>query len=375
VDFAFSEEQELLRDQVRKWLDERCPLEEVRRIADTPEGFSRELWKELGELGFLGLSIAEEHGGAGLGWVDLSLLLEETGRSLFPSPLISTLVAASLIADAGSDAQRSALLPGLADGSRVIVPALSERDESLDPRDIALLATEDGDALRLDGHKHFVADAVQADSFVVGLRRGADDDALALAVVDAGAAGLTVEPYEPLDKTKRSAALRFDGVRVSPADLLSGTTGAEAAIARAIDRGALAVTAEAIGTAEGALYTTVEFAKQRVQFGSPIGRYQGVKHPLAEAYVDIECLKSLCYYAAWAIDATAENVPAAVSEAKALAADALPRIGVTGIQLHGAVGFTLEYDIQLYLKRSKWVRPAYGDEDAHCDRIATLGGY
>jgi alkylation response protein AidB-like acyl-CoA dehydrogenase len=126
---------------------------------------------------------------------------------------------------------------------------------------------------------------------------------------------------------------------------------------------------------EGALYTTVEFAKQRVQFGHSIGHYQGVKHPLADAYVDVECLKSLLYYAAWALDAAPNEAPLAVAEAKAFASESFPRLGVTGIQLHGGVGFTLEYDIQLYLKRSKWFRQEFGDEDYFADRIATLGGY
>ncbi|MFQ5698910.1 MAG: acyl-CoA dehydrogenase, partial [Myxococcota bacterium] len=144
---------------------------------------------------------------------------------------------------------------------------------------------------------------------------------------------------------------------------------------RLVDRGAIAVTAEMIGACDAALALTTQYAKDRVQFGQPIGHYQGVKHPLAEAYVDVESLRSLLYYAAWAVDARPDEVPLAASRAKALASEAFTRLGVTAIQLHGAIGYTQECDVQLYLRRSKWARPMYGDESFHLDRVARLGGY
>ena len=374
MNFGFSEEQDLLRHEVRKFLDEQCPLTEVRRIAETPEGYSPELWKQLGELGWLGLTIPEKYGGAGLGWIDLVVLLEETGRSLFPSPLISTTLAAAALLEAGSEAQRDRWLPGIADGSRVGTLAVLEASDLLAPAGIQLAAERDGDDFRLRGEKRFVADAGEADLFVVPFRTGAGEADVTLAIVEGDASGLRAEAVVSLDRTKRLGTLVFDGVRVRADAVLGEADAGWPATARVLERAAVAVSAEIIGAAEAALQITVQYAKDRIQFGSPIGRYQGVKHPLAEAYVDVESMKSLLYYAAWALEASPDEVPFSTAKAKAFASEAFSRIGVTGIQLHGAIGFTQECDIQLYLKRSKWARPMYGDEDYHYDRVATLGG-
>jgi alkylation response protein AidB-like acyl-CoA dehydrogenase len=371
MDFGFSEEQALLRSEVRKFLDEQCPLEVVRRIAETPEGYSREQWKQLGELGFLGLTVPEELGGAGLGFVDLVVLLEETGRTLFPSPLVSTTLAASAILDAGSPEQKRRFLPRLANGSAVGCVALLEESDVLSLEGIRLRARRDAGRVVLDGEKRFVADAAQADLFAVAFR-SEGEGGISLGLVEADAPGVSAEDVPTLDRTKRYGTLRLDG---APVQLLGEPGSAGPAVLRLLDRGAAAVSAEIVGSLEGVLDLTVRFAKDRVQFGSPIGRYQGVKHPLAEMYVDLESLKSLTWYAAWALDSSPDDVPRAVSEAKAFASLAVTQAGISAIQLHGAVGYTAEYDVQLYLKRSKWARSFFGDETHHQDRIATLGGY
>lgn len=372
MDFGFSEEQDLLRNEVRKFLDEQCPLDVVRQIIETPAGYSPEQWKQLGELGFLGLILPEEYGGAGLGWVDLVVLLEETGRTLFPSPLISTTLAGAVILDEGSDAQKRRWLPGIASGSIIGTTAVLEESDDHSLEGVQLRGRLEGDGYVLSGEKHFVVDAGQADLFVVAFRTGDAPDDVALGLVEANVAEVSVEEGTTLDRTRRVGTVRFDG---AAAMLLGDTERAGPAVLRHLDRGALAVAAEIIGVIEGALDLTVQYAKDRIQFGSPIGRYQGVKHPLAEIYVDLESLKSLAYYAAWALDDSPGDVPAAVSEAKAFASVAVTQAGISAIQLHGAVGYTDEYDVQLYLKRSKWARPLYGDETHHQDRIATLGGY
>jgi alkylation response protein AidB-like acyl-CoA dehydrogenase len=375
MNFGFSEEQDLLRHEVRKLLDEQCPLDEVRKIAETKEGYSAAQWKQLGELGFLGLILPESYGGAGLGWADLVVLLEETGRTLFPSPLISTTLAGATLLAAGNEAQRRRWLPGIASGGVVATVAVLEEGDDPAPEGVALRGAADGDGYRLTGDKHFVVDVGQSDLFVVAFRTGDAPDALALGLVEASAPGVSRSEVRTLDRTKRMGSLHLDGVRVGADDLLGPAGAAGPALAAHLDRGAAAVTAEMIGALEGALDLTVQYAKDRLQFGSPIGRYQGVKHPLAEIYVDLECLKSLLYYAAWALDESPPDVPRAVSEAKAFGAEALTRAGIDAIQLHGAVGYTAEYDVQLYLKRSKWARPLFGDEQYHYDRLATLGGY
>jgi alkylation response protein AidB-like acyl-CoA dehydrogenase len=374
MDFGFSEEQELLREQVRKFLDDQCAIPQVRTIAASEEGFCRKLWGELSELGWLGLTLPEEYGGVGLSWVDLVVVLEETGRSLFPSPLLSTTLAATAINDFGTPAQKQRWLPGLADGSCIGTLALLDEQDFLAPHAIQLTAESAGDGYRLSGEKRFVQDATAADIFVVAFRTGPADDNLGLAVVSRDTDGVTVEETEGWDRTKRTGVVTLNGVTIAADAVLGEAALGAAAIETLIDCGALAVSAEAIGVCEGILSLTSQYALDRKQFGSPIGRYQGVKHPLAEIYVDIECMKSLVYYAAWALDEESEDAAAAIARAKAYASESTCNAGVTGVQLHGAIGYTDEYDMQLFIKRSKWSRATYGDEDFHYDRVASFGG-
>jgi alkylation response protein AidB-like acyl-CoA dehydrogenase len=374
MNFGFTEEQELLRAEVRKFLDERCPMTEVRRIAETPEGFSAELWQEMAELGWLGLLVPEEYGGAGLGWVDLVVLLEEIGRTLLPSPLLGSILAGAAIESSGSEEQKQRWLPGIADGSRIFTLALLEAADLLGPEGVTLPGEREGEARVLTGEKLFVLDAVAATHFVVSFRKGERPEDVALAVVEAGADGVAVANLPTIDATKRLGKLTLDGARVGPEAVLTGPDDGWAAVSRLIDCATAALTAEMIGAAEAVHALTVQYARDRVQFGSPIGRFQGVKHPLAEMYVDIESFKSLLYYAAWCLDESPAEAPRYVSMAKAYASDAFTRIGIAGIELHGGLGSTWEYDAQLYLKRSKWAKAMFGGSDHHYGRVASLGG-
>jgi alkylation response protein AidB-like acyl-CoA dehydrogenase len=371
VDFGFSTEQELLRAEVRKFLDQSCPLEAVRKLAETPEGFARPLWRRMAELGWVGLLLPEEHGGAGLGWVDLVVVLEETGRTLFPSPLWASVLAQSAIAREGSAAQRARWLPALASGAAIGTLALPEPVDLDDPGAFGISSTASGAGFALHGEARFVPDAQSADRFVVAFRA---PEGASLAVLERGAPGLATVPHALLDATRRAARLVLDGARVEPGSVLGVPGGAQAAIARLFECGALAVSAEACGAAEAVLALTTGYAKSRLQFGQPIGRFQGVKHPLADMVVDVESLKSLLYYAAWLLDRDAPELSLAVSRTKAFAAEAFARIGIDCVQLHGAIGYTWDYDAQLYLKRAKWTRPAFGDAAFHLERIARLGG-
>lgn len=373
MNLGFSDEQNHLRQEVRKFLDEQCPLDEVRRIVATPHGYSADQWKTLAELGWLGLCLPEESGGSGLNFEDLVVVLEETGRSLYPSPFLSSTLAAMLLAEATRQEEQLQRLSSFADGSCIGSVAILEVQDGITADDIQLRVEVGEDSLHLDGEKRFVAFGGQASLFLVAARSGDDTEDLSLVLVERDTPGVSTEECQLLDPTKRAATLKLDGVQL-PASALVGKVGsAWPAISRHLDRGAVAVAAEAAGAAEGALDLTVRYAKERIQFDRPIGHYQGVKHPLAERYVDIESLKSLVYHAAWALDSHPEEVPMAASKAKAFAAETLLHMGVDGIQLHGAVGYTEAYDIQLYLKRSKWVRPMFGDEDYHYDRIADFG--
>lgn len=380
MNFGFTEEQGFLREAVRKFVDDRCPMAEVRRLMKTPDAHSPELWKAFAEQGSVGLLIPEEHGGAGLGWVDFVVVLEETGRTLMPSPLISTALAAYAIREAGSSTQQARWLPRFADGSAIGTLAVLEASDLPGAGGVALMAGADGDVDVLRGEKCFVADSGCADLFVVAYRSGnlsgnpsgsGAGSEFRLGLVARDAPGVRVELVPSLDETKRSGTLYLDDVRIGPDARLAGAD-PEATLALLLDAGSIAVTAEGLGAAEGALALTVQYAKDRVQFGSPIGRFQGVKHRLADMWVETESIKSLLYYGAWAIDERRDAVARYASLAKAYLADAFTRIGVDCVQLHGAVGYTIEYDIQLYLKRSKWVRPMFGDGDHHRDRLARL---
>jgi alkylation response protein AidB-like acyl-CoA dehydrogenase len=376
MNFGFTEEQELLRAEVRKFLDQNASLERVREIveADDNPGTDPALWARMAELGWVGLNMPEEHGGVGLDLETLLVVLEETGRSLFPSPLISTVIAAKAIERYGSAEQRARWIPGLADGTKIGTFAVLERSDTLSPEGIETLAKPDGEELILTGEKLYVTDAAAADLTVVAVRSGSDAQSISLVVVEAGTPGATASDFDGMDLTKKIGRLELEDARVG-ADCVLGDQGAAwPATQWLLDLGAALVAAEAVGSAEAALQITTDFAKERIQFGEQIGKFQSVKHPLAEVYVDVESFRSLVYYAIWALDQDADDAQLAVSRAKAYCADAFPKAGILGVQLHGGVGYTWEYDIQLYLKRSKWARPMFGDADHHYERVARLGG-
>lgn len=379
MNFGFTEEQDLLRSEVRKILAERCPLDEVRRIGEGQAGFCATLWTEVAALGWPGLTIAETHGGAGLAWLDLVVLLEEAGRALLPLPLLSTTVAAQAIALAGDESQQSRWLPGLATGEHIGTLAAYEQADAIGAEHVQLRAIEQADGTwRLDGEKSFVPDAAVATLFIVAVRaaNGQGADSVRFAVVPADTPDVDVEAFPTMDLTKPMGALRLRNVRID-ADMMLGDSSSTAnsnTYSQVVAHATAALCAEMSGAAEANLRLAVDYAKERIQFGSPIGRYQGVKHPLAEMYQALESFKSLLYYAAWALDERPEEAARYVSMAKAQASDCVARIGIDAIQIHGAVGYTWEYDPQLYLKRSKWSRAMYGDADHHYDRIADLGG-
>lgn len=356
MDFGFSEEQNLLREQVLRFMTEACPLSVVRAQNG---GLARDLWQQAAELGWLALIVPEAHGGVGLKWIDLAVVLEESGRGLSPLPIISQALAATAIGRSASDEVKGEWLPRIAAGEAVFGVGLYDDPTWIDPRGIRL---EGGKTLT--GTKPYVSDAVAATHFLLATRTGEDLD---LVIVDAKDATSTAQPG--IDRTKPFGAVALDGT--GPVAGFPITTHDLTYLA---DCGAVAVTLEAIGAAEAVLKLTTEYAKNRIQFDNPIGKYQGVKHRLADMFVDIESFKSLAYYAAWAIDDAPDELPRAASLAKAYASDAFARIGIDGVGLHGAIGFTAEYDAQLYLKRSKWMRSSFGDADYHYRRAAAIGG-
>jgi alkylation response protein AidB-like acyl-CoA dehydrogenase len=370
MNFGLTEEQEVLRTVARRFIDERASMSVVRQIMESPQAFDEGLWSAMADLGWPGLIVDEDHGGAGLGWVDLVVLLEETGRGLLPAPLVSTSLAAAAISEFGSDDQKKRFLPSLANGSAIGTLAVLEGSDVLGAEGIELWGVSDSGGYRLSGAKHFVHDAGAATLFIVAFRA---NDNVTLAIVESSADGVSSKSRQTMDQTKSMGDVTFDKVLVSSDAVLPAD--GEAALNRLLDLAAVAITAEVVGAMDRDLEITTQYAKDRIQFDHPIGKYQGVKHPLAEMYVDVETSRSLMYYAAWCATEAPEELPLAAARAKAFATEAFTRIGIDGVQLHGAIGFTAEYDIQLYLKRSKWAGVAFGDADYHYERVATLGGY
>jgi len=365
MNFGFTEEQQMLRDQVRRFMQDDLPLTKVRTLAKNGV-VDRDLWKKIADLGWLGLTTPEKYGGLGLSWVDLTVLLEEAGRGLCPLPVVSQALTVEAILTVCRKKQCETWLPVMAAGRAICTLALYDDPHWLHPEGITLKGKPVKKGVRINGTKPFVADAMSADYLMIAVWV---DNHLYLAAVSKDQ--VTIQAQPQMDLTKPVGNVTFNDVVIDD-DMMFRLSRKQ--LAWLTDLGATAITAEAVGAAEAVHAMTVKYANERVQFENVIGRYQGVKHRLADMYVDIESFKSLLYYAAWTVSNSRQELPRAVSLAKGYASDAFAQIGIDCIGLHGAIGFTAEYDAQLYLKRSKWVRPMYGDSEFHLQRVATLGG-
>jgi alkylation response protein AidB-like acyl-CoA dehydrogenase len=378
MDIGFTEEQELLRDTARKFLDSACTTRFVREMMATEAAVTPEFWGRLAEQGWLGITYPEEDGGSGLGLVDLVVLMEEVGRAVMPGPFPATvLLGGAAIAEVGSPAQRQEWLPRIAAGEAKATLALTEPNARWDAAGITLTAREERGGFALSGTKLFVPDAHQADVLVVAARTSDGstmEDGISLFLVPRGTAGVTVRLLPSVDETRKLCEVRFDNVALPATALIGELHQGWPALARVIDCAAVALSAEICGAAQRVLDMTVEYAKLRTAFGKPIGSYQGVKHKCADMLIEIENAKSLTYYAAWAVDEAEPDAAMAVSMAKAAASDAGRKVCAAGIQLHGGIGMTWEHDLQLYLKRAKACEIAMGDATWHRERIARLMG-
>jgi alkylation response protein AidB-like acyl-CoA dehydrogenase len=376
MDIGFTEEQELLSDTARKFLDSECDTQFVRRMMATEAAMTPEFWGKLAENGWLGIAYPEEYGGSGLGLVDLVVLMEEVGRAVMPGPFPATvLLGGAAIAEAGSAEQRLEYLPGIAAGEVKATLAATEPNARWDAAGITLAAREARGGFTLSGTKLFVPDAHLADVLVVAARPkdgSTMEDGVSLFLVPKGTAGVTVRVLPSVDETRKLCEVKFDNVAVPAGALLGELHQGWPALARVVDRAAVALAAEMCGAAQRVLDMTVDYAKLRVAFGKPIGIYQGVKHKCADMLIEIENAKSLTYYAAWAVDESEPDAAMAVSMAKAAASDAGRKVCAAGIQLHGGIGMTWEHDLQLYLKRAKASEIALGDATWHRERIARL---
>jgi len=376
MDIGFTEEQELLRDSARRFLESECDTQFVRRRMAEPAAVTDEFWQKLAAQGWLGIVYPEEEGGSGLSLVDVVVLMEEMGRAVMPGPFLSTvLLGGAAVGEAGTQAQRQQWLPQIAAGKAKAALAWTEPNLHWDAAGIALQARETGGGFTLSGTKLFVGDAHLADILVVAARTrdgSKMEDGISLFLAAKDTPGLTITILPTIDETRKLCEARFENVVLPAAALLGEKHGGWAPLSRVVTRATVALAAEMCGGAQQVLDMTVAYAKIRIAFGKAIGSYQGVKHQAADMLVAIENAKSLTYYAAWAVDQELDEAPLAVSMAKAAASDMARKVAGTGIQLHGGIGMTWEHDLQLYFKRAKASEVALGDATWHRERVARL---
>jgi alkylation response protein AidB-like acyl-CoA dehydrogenase len=359
--FDLNDEQQAIKTTAREFLAARYKPERIRALIDSEHGFEQSDWEEMAELGWPGLALPEEWGGQGLGIVELAVLFEEMGYALAPSPLLSNTVVGLALARGGSDEQCQRFLRPLASGELRGAPALLDAGSHAPPGVFEMEAEGDGEAVVLDGEKTLVMDAGAADFLLVATADGRRH------LVQRGAEGVTVAPQPSIDPTRRLYSVRFDSVRVAPENTMPAVGEDYLSV---FLRGCVALAAESTGVAQRALEMAVEYAKDRRQFGRPIGAYQAVSHRCAQMLLETENARSAAYGAAWAADAAPEELSRAASVAKAYASDAGWRVPDASIQVHGGIGFTWEHDLHFFLKRGRANASTFGDAKWHRDRVA-----
>ena len=372
MDFGFSQEQEMLRATARKFFENECPSTFVRDRMAEPAGVTDEFWTKLAEQGWVGLVYPEAYGGTGLGFVDLTVLMEEMGRAVVPGPFFSTLLGGLAILEAGTADQKKDWLGKISAGQAKATLAWTEPSARWDAAGVTTAARAAGSAWTLTGTKLFVPDAHLADVLVVVARTSEGkrpEDGVSLFLVERGARGLQTKLLPTMDQTRKLTEVKLED---TPAVLLGAKDAGWTPLERVVQRATVALCAEMCGGAQKVLDMTTEYAKIRIAFGKPIGSYQGVKHRAADMLVDVENAKSLTYYAAWAVDENAPEAALAASMAKAYCSDAFRRVSAAGIQLHGGIGFTWEHDLHLYFKRAKSSEFTFGDATYHREKVAQL---
>ncbi len=363
---VFSEEQEEFRGAVRRFLADKSPETEVRRLMETDSGYDAAVWRQMSDqLGLQGLIVPERFGGSGFGYVELTAVMEEMGAALLCAPYFATVVlGANAVLSCGDEDAQARLLPAIARGETIATLALAEDSGQWEVDAVTATADEDGDAWSLTGHKSYVIDGMTAGLLLVVARA---PGGVSLFAVRPDAAGLTRALLNTIDQTRKQARLELDE---TPATLVGGEGGAAVGIARTLDLAAVALAAEQVGGAQRCLDNAVDYAKERIQFGRPIGSFQAIKHKCADVLVDVESARSAAYYAGWAAAAGDAELPAVASLAKAYCSEAFVHAALENIQIHGGMGFTWEHHAHLYFKRAKSSELLFGDAAYHREQLA-----
>jgi alkylation response protein AidB-like acyl-CoA dehydrogenase len=357
MNFAFSEEQEELRRTVRSFLEQKSPETEVRRLMETDDGYDPAVWKQMGEqLGLQGLAIPEEFGGSGYSYVELIVILEEMGRRLLCAPYFSTVVlAANTLIHSGDDAAKKEWLPGIASGETIATLAFTEDTGRWDEAGITATASKSGDGWSITGTKSYVIDGHVADLILVAAR---SDKGVSIFAVPADASGLTRTLLTTMDQTRKQARIELSN---TPGTLIGAEGQGWSVIDRVLDLAAVALSAEQVGGAQFVLDMAVQYAKDRIQFGRPIGSFQAIKHKCADMLLEVESAKSAAYYAGWCAAELNDELPSVAALAKAYCSEAYFHASADNIQIHGGIGFTWEHPAHLYFKRAKSSELLFGD--------------
>ena len=373
---VLNEEQTMIRDGAKSWVQEKSPVTAFRKVRDSgnADGFDRAAWKEMAEMGWSGILIPEEFGGTGLGYLTLGLVLEETGRTLTASPLISTaLTATTALLLAGSDAQKKKYLPAIAEGKLIATLAVDEGPHHA-PEKIALAGAKSGAGVKLNGKKTFVLDGGTADLVIVAARtsgKPGDKGGITLVLVDGKASGLAREKLKTVD-SRGYANLTFKDVE---GEVLGTLDQGQGVLESTLDRARAGLAAEMLGQAMQSFDVTLEYLKTREQFGQKIGTFQALQHRAAKMFTDLELARSCVEGALTAIDRDANDVAQLASLAKAKVGDVVHLVSNEMVQMHGGIGMTDVHDAGLYLKRARAQEATFGGSSYHRDRYATLLGY
>ncbi len=376
MNFDLSPDQKLLVDTAASFARKESPITRLRAMRQDPIGYSKQVWKQMGELGWLGILFPESLGGFGGSFVDAALVIEKLGTTLVPEPYFASVVlAGSMILHAGTDEQKTRWLPPMMAGDTTLALAYAERDNRFHPLRIGTRAQKTGNTYRVSGEKAFVLNGHAADTIIVTARTSGtpgDHDGVSAFVVDAGAAGLTTRPIKTMDG-HHAAMLVFDGVEVGPERMLGSEGGAGPAIEKALDLGAAAACAEGIGIMQTVLAMTREYLCTREQFGVKIGTFQVLQHRCVDMFIETELARSTSMMASIrADDPDATERKSAISAAKVQLAVSGRFVTQQAIQLHGGIGVTDEHDVGLYFKRMHVLNTLFGDEEYHLARFAGL---
>jgi len=371
MDLGLDEQQEMLKNFARDFLEKECPEQLVRAMEEDEKGYSPELWQKMAQQGWMGLIIPDNYNGTGMNICELVVLLEEFGRALVPGPFISTVVLGGVpIMEAGTEEQKQQFLPKIASGELIMTLALTEPSAKWTADGVQLGAKIEGSDYVLNGTKLFVQDAHVSDYMVVAARTGGSgEEGITLFLVDSKSPGIKFEVLKTIAADKQCEVV-FENVKVPAANMLGAEGKGWPIVEKTKKVATVAACAYLVGLSQMDFDVTLNYAKERVQFGRPIGSFQAIQHKLADAVIDVDGSRFITYKAAWSLQEGEPDADLMISMAKAWTSDASRRVVAHGQQIHGGIGFTKEYKIQLYFRRQKWMELMWGDADYHRELVA-----